>query len=45
MNRYQSPTGVTDPREMKLWVPYPRRVLVFAARVGSRTLCGHSLFC
>jgi len=39
---FESPTGVADHREMKLWAPHPRHVLVFVARVGSSNC---PLFC
>jgi hypothetical protein len=41
----QASTGIADPRRMKLWVPHPRRVFVFAARVGKDAFCKFSLFC
>ena len=36
---------VADPWRMKFWVPHPRRVFVFAPRVGVHSLMSFYLFC
>jgi peptidyl-prolyl cis-trans isomerase SurA len=38
------PPAFADPWEMKLWVPHPRHVLVFMARVGVNSLLAIFLF-